>query len=200
MFSVPSLRYYTFASILLGWTCVATAAEVETEARLGDQVATAPSADPAGVAFEVSLLAAYGAGGRFEDSNVNRYGIGMGLRAGAIVLDEHAYVGISFMRFLGGEDSSGKYYTSTLDAEMGYDFQLFRRLLVIRPLLGLGVAQPVSIQSDNAGYPLGFHFAPGLLVGMRLSPVFVSAGVRRDIVPGQWSNATTITLGVGAVF
>jgi hypothetical protein len=72
--------------------------------------------------------------------------------------------------------------------------------IVVRPQLAFGVAQIVTIQSDNAGYPLGYHLAPGALVAVRLPPVLVSAEVRRDMVPGQWPTALTVMLGAGAVF
>jgi hypothetical protein len=148
----------------------------------------------------VSLLGAFGAGGRFEDNPINRYGLGLGLRGGVTLKGSSLYLGGSFIRFFGDEDQSGRFYTSTLDAEVGYDFRLLHDLLVVRPELALGVAQPVTIQADNAGYLLGFHWAPGLLVGMRLPPLLVSAEVRYDVIPDDWSNAVTFVLGGGLVF
>jgi hypothetical protein len=150
--------------------------------------------------FGVSLLGAYGAGGRFEDNAVNRYGLGFGGRVGVTLKAPNLYLGASFIRFVGGEDRSSRFYTSTLDVELGYDLRLLQGRLVIRPELALGLAQPVTIQPDNAGYPLAVHWAPGLLVGMRLRPILVSAEARRDMVPGNWSSAITFVLGCGVVF
>jgi hypothetical protein len=82
---------------------------------------------------------------------------------------------------------------------LGYDFRLLRELS-IRPQVALGLARVVTIQSDNAGYPLGFHWAPGLVVALRLPPLRVTVEARRDMVPGEWSDAATFMLGAGAVF
>jgi hypothetical protein len=190
-----NLPKVTLATVLvLGRTTTVEATETEMPKD------STPKENRARTEMAVSLLAAYGAGGRFEDNAVNRYGFGFGARAGATLKSPRIYLGVSFIRFLGGQDPSGKFYTSTLDAEFGYDIRLLRDLLLIRPELGLGVAQPATIQSDNAGYPLDFHWAPGLLVGFRLAPILISAEFRRDMVPDQWSNAATFMFGAGALF
>jgi hypothetical protein len=118
-----------------------------------------------------------------------------------VTLDaEGFYLGLSFVRFLGGEDESGKFYTSTLDAELGYEYPFVSELVAVRPMLGFGVAQPVTIQSDNAGYPLAFHLAPGVLVALALSPMTISAEVRQDmVIADEWFGATTFLLGAGLV-
>jgi len=144
-----------------------------------------------------SLLGAYGAGGRYQDSAINRYGPGVGARGGITLAAPQLYLGGSFVHFVGGKGDSGEFHTSTLDTELGYDVRLMQGLLVVRPQLALGLAQVVTIQSDNAGYPLAFHWAPGLLLGLRWSPLFASVELRRDLVPGEWSDATSIALGVG---
>ena len=147
--------------------------------------------------FVITALGGYGAGGRFEDSEVNRFGAGFGARAGVSLERPGVYLGLSFVRFLGGEDDSGEFRTSTLDAEAGYDFMLARGLVFLRPALALGVAQVATIQSDNAGYPLAIHGAPGLVIGLRLPPLLLTAEVRNDVVMGSWSNAATFALGAG---
>jgi hypothetical protein len=63
-------------------------------------------------------------------------------------------------------------------------------------MVGLGGAQVVTIQSDNAGYPIGVHVAPGLLASMNLAPLVLSVAFREDLVPG-WSSASTLLLGAG---
>jgi hypothetical protein len=148
-----------------------------------------------------SLLGVHGVSGKFEDSNVNRFGWGFGARVGVSLERPGIYLGGSFVRFLGGEDDSGEYYTTTLNVEAGYDVMLADGQLFIRPMLALGVAQLATIQSDNAGYPLALHGAPALLVGARLlSPLLLSFEVRNDVVAGSWSNALTFALGAGAEF
>lgn len=78
---------------------------------------------------------------------------------------------------------------------------MLRDLIAIRPQLALGLAQAVTIQSDNAGYPLALHAAPGVWLALRLRPLLISAEARRDFVfDDSWPNATTLLLGVGVVF
>lgn len=155
---------------------------------------------PAEAEIGVSLITAFGAGGRFEDNAINRYGLGLGVRAGVTLGAPRLYLGGSFIRFMGGQDQSGEFYTSTLDAEVGYEFRLVDEIILIRPQLAIGVAQAVTIQSDNEGYPLALHGAPGILLGVRLAPVLISAEVRRDLVAAEWSNAATFMLAAGAAF
>jgi hypothetical protein len=177
---------------LLVWTAEAAAQPADSGA------STAPPAPKREI--EISLLGAFGLGSNVDDSTVNRYGKGLGLRAGITLKAPRLYLGGSFLRFFGEEDDSGKYYTATFDAHVGYDFRLFDERLLIRPELAFGVAQAVSIQSDNAGYPLTPHLAPGLLAGLRLPPVLVSAEIRRDTVPRDWANSVTFMVGAGVVF
>ena len=170
------------------------AATVRTASPVAASAAT-PSA-----ALSATLLGAFGAGGRFEDSDVNRYGWGLGARVGVSLERPGVYLGASFLRFLGDEDQSGEYHTLTLDAEAGYDFMLAGGSLFVRPMLALGLAQLASIQSDNAGYPLALHGAPALLIGARLPPLVLTLDARNDVVAGSWSNALTFAFGVGAEF
>ena len=188
-------------SIPLAWQSGAIAQE--TAAAGATARATASPEPPASAGAQVSatLLGAYGVSGKFEDSDVNRFGGGVGARVGVSLERPGIYLGGSFLRFLGGEDGSGEYYTVTLNAEVGYDFMLAGGLFFVRPMLALGLAQLASIQSDNAGYPLALHGAPALLFGARLlSPVLLSLEARNDVVAGSWSNALTFALGAGAEF
>ena len=61
------------------------------------------AAEPSGSESQVSvaLVAAYGAGTKHEDSNVNRYGLGVGVRAGVTLGTPQLYVGGSFVKFFG---------------------------------------------------------------------------------------------------
>ncbi|HWO12084.1 MAG TPA: hypothetical protein VNN80_21465 [Polyangiaceae bacterium] len=161
--------------------------------------AAAPPAPAASSELTLSLLGAYGAGGRFEDSDVNRFGFGVGARVGVTLERPGIYLGGSIVRFFGGEDAAGEFHTTTLSAEAGYDFSLAQGSLVVRPMLALGLAQLATIQSDNAGYPLAFHGAPGLLFGLRLAPVWLSVEARNDVVAGSWSNAATVMIAAGAL-
>jgi hypothetical protein len=150
--------------------------------------------------LSASLLAGVGVSGRFQDSTQVHYGLGYGGRAG-VTLPARLYVGASFVHFRGSDSRSNQVYTNTLDAELGYEFRLLRDLIAIRPQLALGLAQAVTIQSDNAGYPLALHAAPGVWLGLRLRPLLISAEARRDLVfDDSWPSATTVMLGVGVVF
>jgi hypothetical protein len=153
---------------------------------------------PANISYSFSLLGGYGAGTQFEDDARNYYGAAIGGRAGLTLPRPNLYFGLSFLHFT-GDSSTGpdKVYTNTLDAEFGYDFHLLKERFLIRPQLGLGVVQAVRIQSDNAGYPLVFHWAPGMLVGVRFAPLLVSAEYRRDMVPDQWPSSNTVLFGLG---
>ena len=150
--------------------------------------------------FPVELLVAWGAGWKVDDSTLNRYGLGFGARGGVTLGGPRMYFGASFVRFLGDETEGSKVYTVTLDAEIGYELGLAGKLLFLRPMAALGVAQPVTIQPDNEGYPLAFHVAPGLLAGVRVAPLLVSLEVRQDFVASDAGNATSLALGCGAVF
>jgi len=157
----------------------------------------APAPARSATLLSASLLGAYGAGGQFEGSDVNRFGLGFGARVGVSLERPGVFLGLSFVRYLGGKDSSGEYHTTTLNAEAGYDLLLAQGRVIVRPMLALGIAQVATIQSDNAGYPLAFHGAPGLLVGLKLVPVLLSVEARNDVVAGSWSNALTFMLGAG---
>lgn len=145
----------------------------------------------------VSLLAGYGAGERFEDDERNNYGFALGARVGLTLAAPRLYFGLSFLHYSGYEDTSQKRYTNTLDAELGYEFRLFRERLLIRPQLALGLVQAVTLQPDNHGYPLTLHAAPGVLVGGRVGPVLISAEYRRDMVPDEWPSSNSILFGAG---
>lgn len=167
----------------LGWSTAALADE-------------APTTRPNKTDYSVTLLGGYGAGERFEDDSMNRYGLALGARAGLTLAAPRLYFGLSFLHYTGYETSQ-KRYTNTLDAEFGYEFHLLRGRLLIRPQLALGVAQVVTLQSDNEGYPLGLHWAPGVLVGGRVGPVLLSVEYRRDMIPSEWPSSNTVLFGVG---
>jgi hypothetical protein len=147
---------------------------------------------------ELSVLGGYGFGGTHEDEDTNRFQAAMGARAGATLKAPRLYLGGSFIHFFGGEGGVGRVVTNTADVEVGYDFEPANDF-VLRPLLGFGLAQPITIQSDNAGYPLAFHLAPGALAEMRFRPLVLSALIREDIIAGG-ANAFTVLGGAGVVF
>jgi hypothetical protein len=178
------IRAVLWASIgALGWTTAALA---------DDGSAKRPSKTD----YSVSLLAGYGAGEQFQDDERNNYGFALGARAGLTLAAPRLYFGLSFLHFSGYETWQ-KRYTNTLDAEFGYEFRLLRERLLIRPQLALGVAQAVTIQSDNAAYPLALHWAPGVLVGGRVGPVLISVEYRRDIVAEEWPSSNSVLFGAG---
>jgi len=154
---------------------------------------------PGKVEYSAELLGGYGVGNQFEDDNKNRYGLALGVRAGLTLAAPRLHFGLSFLHFNGSDGPAGRRYTNTLDTELGYDFRLLKERLLIRPALALGVAQAVTIQSDNAGYPLVFHWAPGILVGARLAPLLLTAEYRYDLVPDSWPSSNTLLFGVGFV-
>ncbi len=150
------------------------------------------------VDYSVSLLAGYGAGERFEDDSRNRYGLALGARLGLSVKHPpRLYYGLSFLYFTGYDGPTQKVHTSTLDGELGYELRLLDDRVLIRPQVAVGVAQVATIQSDNAGYPLALHVAPGALVGVRVAPLLLSAEYRRDIVIGDWPSSNTVLFGCG---
>lgn len=151
---------------------------------------------PAKIEYSASALVGYGAGETFEDDTRNNYGFALGARAGLTLPKPRLYFGLSFVHFAGYTDDQ-RAYTNTLDAEFGYEFLLLRDRLLIRPQLALGTAQTVRIQSDNGGYPLAFHWAPGVLVGLRMAPLLITAEYRRDLVPSQWPSANSVLFGCG---
>lgn len=135
-----------------------------------------------------------------EDSDVNRFGALLGARGGVTLRAPRLHLGGSFVHFFGEESNGSRYYTNTLDFEVGYDVEL-GEWFVLRPELGLGLAQAVVIQSDNAGYPLVFHAAPGLLAEGRFHQVVLSVEVREDFMVARGgTNATTVLAGIGYAF
>jgi hypothetical protein len=157
-----------------------------------------PEGRPSKIERSVSLLVGYGSGERFEDDERNNYGFALGARAG-LTLVPRLYFGLSFLHYSGYEETSQKRYTNTLDAELGYEFRLLRERVLIRPQLALGLAQAVTVQPDNGGYPLAFHVAPGVLVGGRVGPVLISVEYRRDMVPGEWPSSNSVLFGAGVM-
>ena len=171
----------------LGWTTAALAEE-------------APTKKPLKTEYNVSLLSGYGAGNQFEDDSSNRYGFALGARAGLTLAAPRLYFGLSFLNFSGFRDSTQKVHTNTLDAELGYEFRLLWELLLIRPQLALGAALPITTQSDNAGARLLFHWAPGVLVGVRVSPVLLTAEYRHDMTSDDWPSSNSVLFGAGLMF
>jgi hypothetical protein len=169
---------------VLGWTTNALANEGSLNT-------------PSKTDYSASLLAGYGAGEQFQDDDRNRYGFALGARAGLTLAAPRLYLGLSFLHFTGYEEMLQERYTNTLDVELGYEFRLLRERLLIRPQMGVGVAQVVSIQSDNSGYPLGLHWAPGVLVGGRVGPVLITVEYRRDMAPGGWPSSNSLLFGAG---
>jgi hypothetical protein len=194
---VRVLAFLLVLAPISAWAAAAPAQPIERTPRdvLSEKPALELKRD-----VEVMLQGAFGFGGNVDDSNVNRYGPGVGARAGVTLKAPRMYVGGSFVRFFGAEDQTGKYYTTTADLHLGYDFRVLDERLLIRPELAGGVAQAVLIQSDNAGYPLTGHLAPGVLVGLRMKPVLAFAQLRYDTVPGEWSNSFTLLVGAGGLF
>jgi hypothetical protein len=195
----------SFASFACLAGLLGLAAPAAADAAAPDAASPSPrsaSGDTPRREIEVLLVGGYGAGGSVDDNPINRYGAGFGARAGVTLRAPRLYFGGSLIRFLGNEGDTGKYFTTTLDAHAGYDFRLIGALLLIRPELAFGVAQTAAIQSDNAGYPLTPHLAPGLLAGVRLPPLLAFAQVRGDFMPGtdEWSDAVTALFGAGAIF
>jgi hypothetical protein len=169
--------------------CVAFAAPAHAEAGPPKR---APQAEHA-----LSLLAGHGAGERFDDDAKNRYGLALGARAGLTFAAPRVYLGLSFLHFSGYDEPSQRVHVSTLDGELGYELRLLQDRLLFRPQLALGLGQPTTIQPDNAGYPLAFHWAPGVLLGVRFTPVLFSAEYRRDFIPERWPSAHTALFGCG---
>lgn len=180
------LRLLLWAAVFgMGWATPALAAETAEK-------------KPSHVEYTLALLGGYGAGNKYEYDDWNRYGGALGGRGGLTLSMPKLYFGLSFVHFAGTTRSeSQKVFTNTLDAEFGYDVQLLQNRLLIRPQLTLGVAQPVTVQPDNASYMLGFHWAPGLLVGVRVAPLLISAEYRHDMIPNGWPSANTALLGFG---
>src|SRR6478736_6028320 len=181
------LRLLLWAAVFgMGWATPALAAETAEK-------------KPSHVEYTLALLGGYGAGNKYEYDDWNRYGGALGGRGGLTLSMPKLYFGLSFVHFAGTTRAeSQKVFTNTLDAEFGYDVQLLHNRLLIRPQLGLGVAQPVTVQPDYEQYALGFHWAPGLLVGVRFAPLMISAEYRRDtVIPDEWPSANTALLGFG---
>jgi len=149
------------------------------------------------IEYSGSLLAGYGAGNQFQDDPRNHYGLALGGRAGLMLAKPALYFGLSFLHYTGEKESSQEVHSNVLDAEVGYEFPLLRDRLFIRPQIALGVLQAATIQPDNAGYPLAFHWAPGVLVGARVGPLLVSAEYRYDLVASDWPSSNTLLFGLG---
>jgi len=182
-----NVRGLVWASILImAWSTAAHADE-------------GPPKAPAKTEHSVSLLVGYGGGEEFEDDPTNRYGFALGARAGLTLAAPRVYLGLSFVHFNGAEEPHQKVHTNTLDGEFGYELRLLQEHLLIRPQLALGIAQPATIQPDNAGYPLAFHWAPGVLVGVRFAPVLITAEYRRDTMPSDWPSSNSVLFGFGVM-
>lgn len=178
-----------------GWSLAATALlTAMTWAHRAD-AREAPSTD-----VSLTLLGGYGFGGTSEDNDVNRYQLAAGGRVGVTLAAPRLHFGASFVNFFGGEGNGNRSFTRILNLEVGYDFAVVGDSFVLRPELGLGVAEAITIQSDNSGYPLGFHVAPGVVGEFRFRPLALSVELREDIVVPAVANATTVLAGVGVVF
>ena len=180
-----NLRAFVWTSVLsVAWATSALADE--------------PAAKkPSKTEYGLSLLTGYGAGQQFEDDARNRYGVALGARAGLTLAAPRLYLGLSLLHFNGYQESTQEVHANTFDGEFGYEFRLLQERLLIRPQLAIGLAQTATIQSDNEGYPVAFHWAPGVLVGVRFAPLLVTVEYRHDRVPSDWPSANTLLLGFG---
>lgn len=136
------------------------------------------------------------------DTELNPYGVGLGLRAG-VTLPASLYLGASYDYFFGESDTGGALDVSSslqqFMGRVGYDLGLGP--LTLRPQLGFGVAQASSelgpVEDTASEFVLApaveFSFGLGLLsLGAEVSynKVFADDGVEAD----------GVVLGVGLGF
>ncbi len=124
----------------------------------------------------------------------------LGAQAGLTLPAPRLYFGLSFSHYSGYTDLSQAVHMDALDVEFGYELYPLKERLFIRPQAALGAAQTVTIQSDNAGYPLAFHWAPGVVVGVRVALLLISAEYRREMIPGGWPSSNSVLFGCGLRF
>lgn len=137
-----------------------------------------------------------------EGTDLNPYGIGIGLRGG-VTLPSALYLGASFDYFFGDSDDAldVDFNLYQLMGNIGYDLGLGP--LTIRPSLGLGVAN-TSVEGDVLGVSIDdsnsdFVLSPGAEGIIGLGFLSVSAEVRYNKVFAD-GDADALIMGLGFGF
>ncbi len=151
-----------------------------------------------------------------EGTDLNPYGLGIGLKGG-YTLDQGVYVGGAFDYFFGGSEEgsvpgvgSGEvsFNIWTLQAEVGYDLGLMPEA-VLRPKLGLGLTSlggescfTVGGQEncEDGESQSNFSLSPGAQFLYSLDGPFITADVRYNIVftSDNEGDGNGLLFGVGA--
>ena len=137
-----------------------------------------------------------------EGTELNPYGIGIGLRGG-VTLPSALYLGASFDYFFGESDDAVDidFNLYQLMGNVGYDIGLGP--LTLRPSLGLGVAS-TSVEADVIGVRLeetesDFVLSPGAEGIIGLGILSVSAELRYNKIFAD-GDADALIMGVGFGF
>lgn len=136
-----------------------------------------------------------------EGTDLNPYGIGLGLRGG-LTLPSALYLGASFDYFFGDSDDvvDVDFAIYQLMGNIGYDLGLGP--LTLRPSLGLGVANtsvevggPISFEDSQSDFVL----SPGAEGIIGLGLLSVSAELRYNKIFAD-GDADALIMGVGVGF
>jgi hypothetical protein len=138
-----------------------------------------------------------------EGTELNPYGIGIGLRGG-VTLPSALYLGASFDYFFGESDDDAvdiDFNLYQVMGNVGYDIGLGP--LTLRPSLGLGVAN-ISVDGDVLGISVeetesDFVLSPGAEGIIGLGLLSVSAEVRYNKIFAD-DDADALIMGVGFGF
>jgi hypothetical protein len=145
-------------------------------------------------------------GSAVADSDLNPYGLGLGLRAG-VTLPMSLYLGASFDYFAGeseeilGADISVGIYQ--LMANVGYDLGLGPIPLTLRPSLGFGYSHlnadvgDADIQIGSEDSESDFVLSPGAELILGLGLLTLSAEARYNKVFADDSDGVILGVGVG---
>ena len=137
-----------------------------------------------------------------EGTELNPYGIGIGVRGG-VTLPSALYLGASFDYFFGESDDAVDidFNLYQVMGNVGYDIGLGP--LTLRPSLGLGVAN-TSVEADVIGVSLSetesdFVLSPGAEGIIGLGLLSVSAELRYNKIFAD-GDADALIMGVGFGF
>jgi opacity protein-like surface antigen len=201
------------ASLMIGLTSTAIAQDEidpeggelgEGDAEIGGEAEAdgsemAPAGGDADKPISVGLLLGYGIS--LEDGG-NPWGVGFGLRGGYNI--DAIYLGVRFVYYLGDSEGSGPAEITVnvweLGVEGGYDVDAGG--VIIRPGLGLGIANVSLDSSFGSASESEFFIAPGVSLLFDVTDsIFIGADARFKVVLSDpTGKAITLLANAGMRF
>jgi hypothetical protein len=146
------------------------------------------------VGLEAGAIVGYGTN---PDSNAptNLLGVGIGARAGVVLLDS-LYGGVKIVDYLGGSSDGVSYHSLQYGVDVGYGFSI--PLLTIRPQVGIGSIGFTGSEGGVSATNSSVYIEPGVVGLIGLGILYVGADVNYMFIP-SFPDGPGTTKGEGSL-